>query len=144
MRTPDRGVLEELPLLNVLPPDARTRVIQRFVPASFPFGSVIAAQGARPDAFYVLVSGRARLVRETAATGEIALTVLRAGDSFGDVELLDDVPRLSTIRASSDMVALRLGSLHKFVPANWKTLLSATGAANTSSIVNSISAQLSR
>ena len=46
--------------------------------------------------------------------------------------------------SAANMVALRLGSLLRLVPANWSTLLSATGAASTSSMVNSMSAQLSR
>ena len=68
----------------------------------------MAAEGAPTDAFYVLVSGRARLVKQTANGDEIALDVLRAGDSFGEAELLEGAPRLSTVRASSDVLALRL------------------------------------
>ena len=102
------GVLDELPLLRLLPDDARAWAIRRFVPTSFPFGSVMAAEGAPADAFYVLVSGRARVVKRSANGDEIPLNVLRAGDSFGEAELLEDAPRPSTVRASSDVLALRL------------------------------------
>ena len=39
---------------------------------------------------------------------EIVLNVLCAGDCFGEAELLEGAPRLSTVRASSDVLALRL------------------------------------
>ncbi len=44
----DRGVLGDLPILRFLPDDARALVVRRFVPSSFPFGTVIAAEG-HPD-----------------------------------------------------------------------------------------------
>jgi ATP-binding cassette subfamily B protein len=104
----DRGVLDELPILRFLPDDARARVVRRFVPASFPFGSVIVAEGVPTDALYVLVSGRARVVKLSATGDEIPLNVLRAGDSFGEAELLAGAARPSTVRASTDVLALRL------------------------------------
>ena len=38
----------------------------------------------------------------------VPLNVLRAGDSFGEAELLDGAPRPTTVRASTDVLALRL------------------------------------
>jgi ATP-binding cassette subfamily B protein len=102
------GVLDELPILRFLPDDARAGVVQRFEPVSFPFGGIMAAEGEPADAIYVLVSGRARVVKRADADNEVALNMLRAGDSFGEAELLDGRPRLTTVRASSDVLALRL------------------------------------
>jgi ATP-binding cassette subfamily B protein len=105
----DRGVLGDLPILRFLPDDARALIVRRFVPASFPFGTVIAAEGTPTDALYVLVSGRARVVKKVVdGSDEIPLNVLRAGDSFGEAELLDGKPRPTSVRASTDVVALRL------------------------------------
>jgi ATP-binding cassette subfamily B protein len=56
----------------------------------------------------VLVSGRARVIKRSAAGDEIPLNILRPGDSFGEVELLDGIPRPHTVRASGDVLALRL------------------------------------
>jgi ABC-type bacteriocin/lantibiotic exporter with double-glycine peptidase domain len=69
---------------------------------------VMAAEGALTDGFYVLASGRARIVKRSATGDEIALAILGAGDSFGEAELLEGAPRPSTVRASSDVLALRL------------------------------------
>jgi HlyB family type I secretion system ABC transporter len=104
----DRGILEELPILRFLPDDARTLVVRSFVPASYPFGSVIIEEGAASEAIHVIVSGRARIVKRGEGGEEIALSMLRAGDSFGDVEMLNGTPNPATIRASAEVLALRL------------------------------------
>ena len=104
----DRGVLDELPILRFLPDESRDAVVRAFVPSSFSFGGVLAAEGDPTDALFVLVSGRARVLKRAENGDDIALNILRAGDSFGEVELLDGVARPHTVRASSDVLALRL------------------------------------
>ncbi len=116
----ERGVLDELPILRFLPEETRAAVIRGFVPTSFSFGGVLALAGEPTDALYVLVSGRARVILPSQTGDEIPLNMLRAGDSFGEVELLDGSPRPHTVRASGDVVALRLerAIFQKLVNAN--------------------------
>jgi ATP-binding cassette subfamily B protein len=102
------GILDELPILRFLPDETRAEVVKRFVPASFPFGGVLAEEGEAADALFVLVSGRARVVKRTDHDDEVPLNVLHAGDSFGETELLHGWPRAATVRATSDVLALRL------------------------------------
>jgi ATP-binding cassette subfamily B protein len=83
-------------------------VVRRFVPATYPFGGVLAEEGEAADALYVLVSGRARVVKRTDSDDEVPLNILHAGDSFGETELLEGRPRPTTVRATSDVLALRL------------------------------------
>ncbi|MEQ1728544.1 MAG: peptidase domain-containing ABC transporter [Vicinamibacterales bacterium] len=104
----DEGVLGELPILRFLPESTRSLVVRRFTPCSFAFGGVIAAEGTPTDALYVLVSGRARVVKRSESGEDVPLNVLRAGDSFGEVELLESAPRPHSVRASTDVLALRL------------------------------------
>jgi ATP-binding cassette subfamily B protein len=102
------GILNDLQILRFLPEDVRALVVRHFVPASFPFGGVMAAEGVPTDALYVIVSGRARVIKVSDTGDEIPLNILRAGDSFGELELLDGLASPSTVRASSDVIALRL------------------------------------
>jgi ATP-binding cassette subfamily B protein len=104
----ERGVLDDLPILRFLPDESRDAVIRSFVPSSFAFGGVLAAEGDPTDSLFVLVSGRARVLKRAESGDDVALNVLRPGDSFGEVELLDGTPRPHTVRASSDVLALRL------------------------------------
>src|SRR5215471_5609212 len=104
----DRDLLEGLAILRFLPQSARALVVDSFVPVSFSFGDIIVREGDPADAFYVLVSGRARIIKRTEQGEEISLNTLRSGDSFGEMGLLEHSTRTATVRASSDVSALRL------------------------------------
>jgi CRP-like cAMP-binding protein/predicted double-glycine peptidase len=100
--------LGDLPILRFLSEDAKRLVIESFVPVTYAFGSTIAREGEPADAFYVLASGRARVLTTGEHGEEVPLNMLRPGDSFGEMGLLDHGVRKATVRASSDVDALRL------------------------------------
>ena len=102
------AALEEATILKLLPAGVRGLVANSFVPVSFPFGSVIAREGDEADAFYLLVSGRARVLKRGEAGEEIPLNFLQAGDTFGEMALLEGGRRTATVRASGEVLALRL------------------------------------
>ena len=104
----ERNVLDELPILQFLSESARALVVRSFVATPYPFGRVIVEEGAPTDAMFVIVSGRARVLKQGERGVEIPLNMLTAGDSFGEIELLDGTPRPATVRASSEVLALRL------------------------------------
>ncbi len=106
--TDAHSALRDLPILRFLPPDIRSLVVDSFVPASFPFGAPIVREGEEADALYVLVSGRARVVKTGTTGEEVSLNVLRPGDSFGEMGLLEARRRMATVRASTDVEVLRL------------------------------------
>ena len=101
--------LEDVPVLALLPPEIRRLVIDRFEPMEVAFGSVIVREGDPADALYVIAAGRARVLKRGAGGEEISLNVLRPGDSFGEMGLLEHGTRTATVRASSDVEAFRLG-----------------------------------
>jgi HlyB family type I secretion system ABC transporter len=102
------AALGKLPLLEFLPAKVREQVARRFVRVSFAFGAVIVREGDPADALYVLLSGRARVVKRGDTGEEIPLNILRAGDAFGEMALLEHSTRMATVRASGDVEALRL------------------------------------
>ena len=101
-------VLRDLPMLDFVPEALRRLVVDSFVPASFPFGAVIVREGEEADALYVLALGRARAIKATEAGDEVPLGVLKPGDMFGEVALLERTNRIATVRASSEVEAFRL------------------------------------
>ncbi len=103
-----RALIEKLPIVQFLPPDVRNFIADSFVPVSFSFGTPIIREGEEADAFYVLVSGRARVVKQSQNGEEISLTSLRPGESFGEMGLLDESTSKATVRASNDVEVLRL------------------------------------
>jgi len=71
---------------------------------SVPAGTVVVREGAAGDAFYVLVSGQARIERSGRAVATIG-----PGDFFGDLALLDRAPRNATVTTTADTVLVVLG-----------------------------------
>jgi ATP-binding cassette subfamily B protein len=97
-----------LPAFAPLPPDVRSLVADSFETVDHPFGSVIVREGDPADAFYIVASGSARVVKRGDDGDEIPLNVLHRGDSFGETALLEQATRVATVRASTPVRALRL------------------------------------
>jgi CRP-like cAMP-binding protein len=59
------------------------------------------------DAAYVIIKGDAEVVIPS-ASGEIPIAVLHDGDFVGEIAILCDTPRTATVRAKSELKALRI------------------------------------
>jgi CRP-like cAMP-binding protein len=67
---------------------------------------VIFKEGATGDAFYFIVSGSIRISTMVPGVGEEALTILREGEYFGEMALIDDAPRSASAIANEDTILL--------------------------------------
>ncbi|HTA19146.1 MAG TPA: cyclic nucleotide-binding domain-containing protein, partial [Polyangia bacterium] len=56
-------------------------------------------EGAVGDKVYLIIGGAVRISRTVPGMGEEALAVLRAGNHFGEMALIDDFPRSADARA---------------------------------------------
>jgi len=70
----------------------------------FVTGQAIFAEGDASDVAYIIVSGTVEITKWTAA-GELLLAVLRAGDIFGEMGLIDEAPRSAGARAAQAVSA---------------------------------------
>ncbi|MEP6653139.1 MAG: cyclic nucleotide-binding domain-containing protein [Myxococcales bacterium] len=74
-----------------------------------PAGAVIFSEGAVGDKMYLILSGAVRISREVAGMGEEALAVLRPGNYFGEMALIDNAPRSADAKAheASEVFVIR-------------------------------------
>jgi ATP-binding cassette subfamily B protein len=108
MPKPVDAVLRRSSLFRFVPEDHYENVFALLHEDRLDFGEVIVRQGDEADAFYILTSGRARVVKETARGEEISLTTLHPGDEFGEQALLEGGARTATVRCSTEVEVLRL------------------------------------
>jgi CRP/FNR family cyclic AMP-dependent transcriptional regulator len=70
-------------------------------------GQDLCTQGDAGDAMYIILSGEADVVVGTPA-GEHTVARLGKNSFVGEIAILCDVPRTATVRASSNVTALRI------------------------------------
>jgi CRP-like cAMP-binding protein len=86
-------VLGRVELFRGLAPRALDKVASIAVEESHAAGHVLFQEGDVGDRLYVVVEGKMRISRRVSGMGEEALAVLGPGSSFGEMALIDDVPR---------------------------------------------------
>lgn len=67
---------------------------ERFAPENLIFG-----EGEHGDKLYIVVDGGVRISRRLPGMGEEALTILKRGDVFGEMALIDNLPRSADARS---------------------------------------------
>jgi MFS family permease len=96
-------LLRGVPFLGALPPPKLESLAANLDPVRFAAGERVFSQGDPGDSFYVIAEGET----EVEVDGKVAQT-LAAGDSFGEIALLRDVPRTATVTARSPVLAYAL------------------------------------
>ena len=97
-------VLGRVPLFADLSDRNLRKVAKLVMPVRFDAGAAIVREGAQGHTFFVILEGRATVVRRGARPAK-----LRAGEYFGEMALLDRGPRSATVVADTDMDVLVLG-----------------------------------
>jgi CRP-like cAMP-binding protein len=95
-------VLASLPLFDGFSRRRLRKLARRARFANYARGEEVVSKGSPGDAFYVVLSGTAQ------ARGKPAAKVLRSGDYFGEIALLDGGPRSATIVATSELQVMRV------------------------------------
>ena len=96
------NVLAPLPLFAGLTKRQLRKVAEQARVAEYNKGDLIIQAGEVGDAFFVILSGQARVV------GKPNARVLRTGDYFGEMALIDGAPRSATVTAANDVQTMKL------------------------------------
>jgi CRP/FNR family transcriptional regulator len=106
-RRPEVQLLSRVPLFDGLSQAHLGRVGALAEEVSYNHGRVIVKKDDPGRAFYVIVEGRAKVVKGhiVTARGEAELG---PGDFFGELALLDGGPRAATVVAASPLTTIRI------------------------------------
>ena len=103
--------LRAIPFLAPLPEATLEQLARAVSEEQMKAGDEIVRQGEPGDRFYVIDSGSVEVLVDGQPTASLG-----AGDYFGEIALLRDVPRTATVRAREDGLLLTL-THDAFVPA---------------------------
>ena len=101
---PERlALLRGVPFLAPLAEPTLERISALFEPVAVPSGAEVFAQGDSGDRFYLVERGEVTVERDGTP-----IAVLGAGEYFGEIALVQDVPRTATVRAAAHAELLAL------------------------------------
>jgi ATP-binding cassette, subfamily B, bacterial len=103
----DVAWLREIPLFEDVDPSTLSELSSLFATEHTPEDRDIIREGDPGDRFYILVRGKAEVVK-----GTTRVAVLQDGDYFGEISLLSDQPRNATVRSMTPCVCLILQRDH--------------------------------
>jgi CRP-like cAMP-binding protein len=93
-------VLGRLPLFARVPKRHLRKIAGLAEFAEFDQGDMVIRAGEPGDAFYLILSGRAKVLGKPRS--------LSVGDHFGEMALIDGEPRSATVTAASELQAMKL------------------------------------
>ncbi len=94
-------LIAKVPLFAGLAKQQLTRVASIADEIDLPEGKVLTRQGERGREFFILLEGEAEVRRNGRK-----LATRRAGEFFGEIALISDIPRVATVTATTPVRAL--------------------------------------
>jgi ATP-binding cassette subfamily B protein len=104
--SPER--LQRIPLFSKLRLEVLGELAEQFNTESFESGVTIIREGAKGEKFYITVRGSLEVLKKDAQGTDRQLRILQDGDHFGEIALLQWVPRTATVRTLSNTQCLSL------------------------------------
>jgi CRP/FNR family transcriptional regulator, cyclic AMP receptor protein len=91
--------LGSIPMFRRLGRRQRAHLAEYFCRRTYRPGDVVVRQGDTSLSFYVVLSGRVRIVRQAAGGAGIDIVEEGPGSFFGEMGVIDDLPRAATVVA---------------------------------------------
>lgn len=104
--TPSR--LRQLSILDALEDGLLAELAGLFVTEHCPEGREVIREGDTGDRFYIVVRGRLAVLKRTPSGESRQLAVLETGDHFGEIALLSNVPRTTSVQTLTPCMFLTL------------------------------------
>ena len=114
-------VLRSVPLFSAMQHDQLSALASCATLRRYPRSTLILRAGEETDGLYVMLSGRAKVLIPDDEGHEVILAVLSQRDFFGEMGLLDDMPRSASVAnilaASSGLERMPTPTMDTFATA---------------------------
>lgn len=93
---------------------------------AFPAGEVVFSEGSVADKFYIVMDGKVEVWKAYEESGRSLLAVHGAGHFFGEMALIDELPRSATLvaREPSTALSIRRDDFQRLISSNSSVALS--------------------
>jgi CRP-like cAMP-binding protein len=98
--------LDTTPFFDKLDPFERAEVIRIMEVLRLQGDEIVLREGAAGDAWYVIFEGEVRVLKNSPA-GPVETSRLRPGECFGEMAILDGLPRSATVKAAGPLTLFR-------------------------------------
>lgn len=122
-------LLQRVGIFSELSPDNLRDLASRMQPREYGVGHVIVGQEDRGDSLFVITTGKVKVVLYGDSGREIILSMLREGEIFGEMSLLDNQPRSASVIAVEPTKAMVLerGAFVRHLSSHPQTALAILG-----------------
>lgn len=93
------SLLQQNYLFRGLPPHALARLAKLALRRDYAKGNIVFNQGDEPDALYGVIGGRVRISASGKSGQEVFLSLMEPGDTFGEIAIMDGLPRTASATA---------------------------------------------
>ncbi len=113
--------LRRVPLFASLPPEQISLLARYTVTRQYQKGVMALAEGAEADSLYALLSGSVKVTKSDEEGEEVILSILKPGDFFGEMAVIDEHPRSANIVTLEpcEMVVVEKNEFMKCLAANF-------------------------
>jgi signal transduction histidine kinase len=114
-----RQFIEKLPLFTGLPEREMDLLVRMAEPATIKTGEVLMEEGSPGDALYVIMDGEFEVTKHSGKQ-RLVLGVRKSGEVLGEMSLIEQVPRMATVRAlrDSQVLAISRNGFHQLIAGN--------------------------
>ena len=101
-------LLAKIPFFRVLRPDQLAIILRFFKVTKVGKGKTLFQEGDKGDYICFIVDGRFDVFRKTNNNGKVILNTLARGQSFGEIAIIEDLPRSATVKARTKATLITL------------------------------------
>jgi CRP/FNR family transcriptional regulator, cyclic AMP receptor protein len=122
------SLLENVPIFAGLDGQSLQLLLEHTVEQNHTGGEVIVKEGEKSSSMFVIASGMVRVCKNFGLPGEIELATLGPKEFFGEMCIVDTLPRCATIQAREPSTVFSISSmafyrLYKTMPAQHSILV---------------------
>jgi len=115
-----KGILKRIALFSDLSDSELDRVFRLMEEKSYSRGEIILNQEDEGDSMFVIIKGRVKIFLMAEDGREVILSIMKPGDFFGEMSLLDGKPRSASASAlePSDLLVLKRDGFASVITAS--------------------------